>query len=210
MSELELGAGVQWGKTMIPIFNDIFQKLSTKIDGIETKIDSVNSNIDTIRNEIFSKVEAVQKTADAALKIAEETKKEMKKEISKVMNYCDTLKSENTRLKGYVNHLDNYSRRNNLVIGGIEESNEEHCEQLVLTFFKDKLKLDDDTVNAIKIDRCHRLGKRLAHVTRPRSLIVRFRDFSDRQCIWIAKKNLVDKSVHINEHFSGDTEFKRR
>ena len=57
---------------------------------------------------------------------------------------------------------------------------------------------------------CHRLGKQFGHKSRPRSIIVRFLDYNDRHIVWMAKKNINDKTLSINEHFGGDTEFKRR
>ena len=206
MSVYELKPSTQWGKNLIPTLNNIFNKLSDKID-------DVNTNIIDIKNDLILKLETAQNTANTALKIAEESKAislDLKEEMNKIVNYCETLKTENINLKQNVNQLDNYSRRNNLVIGGIEEKDNEQCENLVRTFFKDKLKLDSNSVNHMRIVGCHRLGKQFGHRGRPRSIIVRFLDYNDRHIVWMAKKNINDKTLSINEHFCGDTEFKRR
>ena len=121
--------------------------------------------------------------------------------MNKIVNYCETLKTENINLKQNVNQLDNYSRRNNLVIG-IEEKDNEQCEKLVRTFFKDKLKLDSNSVNQMRIVGCHRLGKQFGHKGRPRSIIVRFLDYNDRHIVWMAKKNINDKTLSINSQRS--------
>ena len=58
----------------------------------------------------------------------------LKEEFTKVHYHCENLKAENFRLKKHVNHLDNYSRNSNLVIGGLREKDNEsmnQCEQLV-------------------------------------------------------------------------------
>ena len=120
------------------------------------------------------------------------------------------MKTENIILKQNVNQLDNYSCRNNLVFGGIEEKDNEQGEKLVRTFFEDKLKLDSNSVNQMMIVGCHRLGKQFGHKSRPRSLIVRFLAYNDRHIVWMAKKNINDKTLSINERFCGDTEFKSR
>ena len=206
MSIYELKPSTQWGKNLIPTLNNIFNKLSDKID-------DVNTNIIDIKNDLILKLETAQNTANTALKIAEESKAislDLKEEMNKILNYCETLKTENINLKQNVNQLDNYSRRNNLVIGGIEEKDNEQCEKLVRPFFKDKLKLDSNSVNHMRIVGCHRLGKQFGHRGRPRSIIVRFLDYNDRHIVWMAKKNINDKTLSINEHFCGDTEFKRR
>jgi len=170
MTDYTLNDKVQWGKNLIPTLNAIFNKLSEKLDDINTtinnRIDDVNANIKATKDELLEKIVIVQKTADLALKKAEESKKlseELELKFDKIDFYCENLKTENTRLKGQVNHLDNYSRRNNLVIGGIAENTEdtaEHCEQLARTFFTDKLKLDAADVDQLRIMRCHRLGRK--------------------------------------------------
>ena len=51
-----------------------------------------------------------------------------------------------------MNHLNNYSHRDNLVIGGIKESDNEmgrKCEELVRKFFITKLKMEHDNVEKI-------------------------------------------------------------
>ena len=176
----------------------------------------------------MKKIDNIRKTTDNALKIANENKRcteEMKEEIKKELreefkedfhkmkNYCENLESENVNLKGRMNHLDNYSRRNNLVIGGIrEDEGAEQCDQLVRTFFIEKLKLSSDDVRAIKFVRCHRLGRHQGqHIpARPRSIIVRFCEFSDRQAVWSERRNLEDHTLSMNENFCSDTEFHRR
>ena len=206
MSVYELKPSTQWGENLIPTRNNIFNKLSEKIDDVKT-------NIIDIKNDLILKLETVQNTAKTALKIAEESKAisfDLKEEMNKILNYCETLKTENINLKQNVNQLDNYSRRNNLVIVGIEEKDNYQCEKLVRTFFKDKLKLDSNSVNQMRIVGCHRHGKQFGHKGCPQSIIVRFLDYNDRHIVWMAKKNVNDKTLSINEHFCGDTEFKRR
>ena len=77
------------------------------------------------------------------------------------MNYCkvncDELKFECKTLKQHSNKMENYSRRKNLVIRGIsEEKNESSviCEEKVREFIKNKLKLHNDTVDAMKFAGC--------------------------------------------------------
>ena len=82
--------------------------------------------------------------------------------------------------------------------------------KLVRVFFKDKLKLDSNSVNQMRIIGCHRLGKQFGHKGRPRSIIVRFLDYNDRHIVWKAKKDINVKTLSIHVHFCGDTEFKRR
>ena len=128
---------------------------------------------------------AVKHVAQSALSLAEQNQNDIteirtelrntKSELTEVlielkkskneMNYCkvncDELKFECKTLKQHSNKLDNYSRRKNLVIRGIgEEKNESSvvCEQKVREFIKNKLKLHNDTVDAMKFAGCHRIS----------------------------------------------------
>ena len=99
MSVYELKPSTQWGKNLIPTLNNIFNKLSDKID-------DVNTNIIDIKNDLILKLETAQNTANTALKIAEESKAislDLKEEMNKIVNYCETLKTENINLKQNVN-----------------------------------------------------------------------------------------------------------
>ena len=84
-----------------------------------------------------------------------------------------------------MNHLNNYSRRDSLVIGGIKESDNEtggKCEELVRAFFITKLKMEPDNVERIRFVRCHRMGGKHNKYTaiRHRQIIVRFQNFHER------------------------------
>ena len=47
---------------------------------------------------------------------------EYKEQSLKIEHYCANLEAESTKLKGRINHLNNYSRRDNLVITPITKS----------------------------------------------------------------------------------------
>ena len=124
----------------------------------------MNENINAIREDLISKADYAQKTADNALNIATDAKRiseEYKEKFEKIEHYCGNLEAENIKLKGRMNHLNNYSRRDNLVIGGIKESDNEtggKCEELARAFFITKLKMEPDNVERIRFVRCHRMG----------------------------------------------------
>ena len=79
------------GENLIPTLNNIFSKLSKKID-------SVNESINVIKFDLINKIDNAQKTAESALQIAKDTKG-LKEEFTKVQYHCENLKAENFRLK---------------------------------------------------------------------------------------------------------------
>ena len=84
-----------------------------------------------------------------ALSLAEKNKKEIdgiKSNVGFVEFTCDRLVNENKMLKKRTINLDNYSRRNNVVIRGISENSSEsnvECEVKTRKFMINELKLDD-------------------------------------------------------------------
>ena len=132
-----------------------------------------------------------------------EVKGELKTEIksleTKVLELESTIKQQDEKISG----LEIYSRRDNLIIEGIPESPNEDIKSKILTFFVDKLGVSNG--KDISISRVHRLGKP-PHTTphsvkRPRSVIVRFHYFPDREKIWKSSWKLKDRSFHVREDF---------
>ena len=198
----KLDSDKKFGKSFIGDLNVIFISILNKLD-------SVNDNITGYRAELCAKIDDTRAVADEALKLSKQNAEQL--QMFKFEN--DELKSENIYLKKPVCHLENYSRRNNLVLRGIREQNGEICEQLVRKFFKDQLKLDDPTITAMKFIRVHRLGKIIPKTRggmESRPIIVRFYDFHEKQKAWGARKNISDNAVSISENFCGATEFNRR
>ena len=79
------------------------------------------------------------------------------------------------------------------------------------TFCKDKLKLESEVIDCIKIVRCHRLGEKQHGKTKwicP--IIVRFFNFGDRQQVWSARSKLAGTSYSVSENFTGETEYNRK
>ena len=80
--------------------------------------------------------------------------------------------------------MEDYSRRNNIVVDGIPERNDENNKQLqasVVNLFKVKLSIDPD------IEVVHRIGRTLGD--RPRSVMIKLRQYKHRQeCLNSASK----------------------
>ena len=115
------------------------------------------------------------------------------------------------------NNLENYSRRNNIVIRGIPENNIEsnaECEGKARNFFRNELQLNEETVRKMHFVRVHRMGlfqRKNNHVkVLSRPIIVRFKDYADKSMVWAARNKIRTDSLYISENFSAETEFRRR
>ena len=107
-----------------------------------------------------------------------------------------------SKLMDDIDNLEAYARRDNLLIEGIHESPNENIRQKIIEVLEKKLKVPD--ASPIKFMRIHRLGTP-PHLNphasiHPRSVIVRFQDFSDK--VWKASWSFKDKHVHVREDFT--------
>lgn len=97
-----------------------------------------------------------------------------------------------------VDELENRSRRNNLIIYGIQEETTETSDDLANTIKNDIfLAKLDITVN--NIERCHRIGKKEGK-TRP--VIIKLLDHRDKTSILKACSKLKGSDYSISEDFS--------
>ena len=106
-------------------------------------------------------------------------------EMNILKKECLVLKRENEELKKQSNDMETYSRKNNIIFNGIPEVLGETnalCESAVRAFLRNTLKIDGAVVDGIQFILCHRL--RAQRYTMVRPIIVRFRDYSDRECVW--------------------------
>lgn len=131
-------------------------------------------------------------------------------QLNEAHTAISTLKSDNEILKEHVTlasaqsdilnrkivELDDYSRRENVLICGLPEEREENCFIAVKNLFTH---IGGPTV---QIQRCHRLG--MYKAGRTRDIIVRLVYFQDKIEILRRRRDL-PQGVYINEDYSPET-----
>ena len=209
----------EWGKSLIDTLNGIFS----------TFLADVTKQFDEIKLDIATKVEAVEKSATDALALAQENQKNFeifKEETNKKIDYVvaenKSLKYLNDRLEVKVkqnvqqsNSSENYSRRNNIVVRGIVETDNEtneKCEEEIKSFLLNKLSLSAESVSALRIERCHRMGgkRRGAAQQHKRPIIMRFGGYKDKSIVWDKRSQLTGREYSMSENFSRGTEYNRQ
>ena len=117
-------------KSLIATLNVIFTK-------IEQKLDEVNDGIKDLKDgTLLQDVAHAAAAAAEAVAIAVQNSAaigDIKKDIYGIF-LIKSMQNENVKLRKHVNHLENYSRRSNLVIRGITENEGETssgCENAV-------------------------------------------------------------------------------
>lgn len=119
----------------------------------------------------------------------------------------NNLSAELREFERQIEYIDNYSRRNSLVIRGLPGSNDESwedTEKQVRHMIKNKLKLDESN---IEIERAHRTGKVSESGSRP--VAIKFLRYKDKEDILSNAKKLKDTGIYINQSYSDKLNAKR-
>lgn len=102
-------------------------------------------------------------------------------------------------LESKIDDLENRSRRNNLIIYGLNEEQDETSEMLEKTVNQKVIK-DILEMNPVEIERVHRIGKPDPNKTRP--IIFKLLDWRQKSQILARGRKLKDTGVSIGEDFS--------
>lgn len=123
----------------------------------------------------------------------------MKKEIVELKN--NKLEEELSTIKKRMDYQEDYSRRKNLRIDGIDENQGENWEmtqEKVQRLFREKLGMGD-----VQLERAHRLGstqlRRDGEPLRPRTIVARLSRYSDRQQALRSSPKLKNTNIYLNE-----------
>ncbi len=125
----------------------------------------------------------------------------MQSNIAKNATDITLLQDKNVQLKQKLERHEAYSRRDNLVVCGLEETKDEDVESVAQRFFQQLLKED---YQPIPVVRSHRLGSR-SNVGNGKqagcSFIIRFQSYSDRTKIWNKRQELQGTNIWLKEDF---------
>ncbi|XP_065645415.1 uncharacterized protein LOC136075900 [Hydra vulgaris] len=167
-------------------------------------ITSANMNILTERLDKLEKdtIKNITKTNDIANDLnATRQKFETVKQNTKKINIEVKDKSEILKIRNKLRVLEDRSRRNNLRIEGIKESENEswlESECKLHKLFKECLDIKN-----IKIERAHQSGPR--YIKKHRPIVLKLLNYKDKTEILKKSCKLKEKNIFINEDFSAET-----
>ena len=137
---------------------------------------------------------------------------DMNTRINLLENTSVLQQEEIKQLKRQIVSLESYSRRDNLIIDGIEENPGEIISEKVKVFFQNVLKLGD--ASQIQLANAHRLGSssyyRYKTGNHPRSVIVKFLIHADRERVWRASWKMEKSKFQVREDLPKLVEQNRR
>lgn len=166
----------------------LVKQMTERIDKLEGKISDLTASLEFTQHEV-----------DELKSINKEYEREKKDAMAKIASLTDQLHVTNERFKdleGRINYQEDYSRRKNLRISGIEErSGGETWEQTAATvgsLLEDKLQMP-----GLQLERAHRVGTR--QDSRPRTIVARFNRFCDREAAMRNAKKLKGTNIFFND-----------
>jgi ribA/ribD-fused uncharacterized protein len=116
------------------------------------------------------------------------------------------LKQENETLTDRIVALESYSKRENLIFQGITVTEKENCWAKVKNVMTTNLKLPNEFVDNIQVQRCHRLYE---NQVKSNKIIVRFLWYPDRERVWKARFNLARSGIILLEDFPPEIQARR-
>ena len=126
-------------------------------------------------------------------------------ELEKRDDQIKELEKNLTIAESRIEELEQYSRRNCLVIHGVKETTGEHTDQLICDLAKDKLTVD---IKPEDIDRSHRIGERGRSDRRGRPLhrpiIVKFCGYGPRSSVYASRSKLKTTGIYIHENLTSE------
>jgi len=172
--------------------------------GIKEKVDKmseVRAMEDTVMTEKFDDLkQSIEFLSKSLLEIKSELK-ETKKDITHLHGMKEdiiVLRNQNQKLVQRITYMEDYQRRDNIVITGLAEINGENCREKCSQLFKECFNVEAE------LTRAHRLGP--ASV-KNRKMIVRFKYFKDKEMIMSRRRVLKEKhaGVYIDDDYSVET-----
>ena len=141
----------------------------------------------------------VTESLDALSKKIDELETEIKNKDEKIQlleNRVEILKEEKESQGKEIDDLEQYSRRNCLLLHGVVETNTECTDDIIIITCAEELGID---VKQEDLDRSHRLGKVKRNDNKPRPIIVKFARYAVRNKVFSNKKKLKGKKLLMTE-----------
>ena len=123
-------------------------------------------------------------------------RKEKEREIAELKSTINSLNVRLDKADRALDRQEQYSRRNCLLIHGIDEENQENTDEVVINVLKKEM---DEEITHLDIDRSHRLGNRKLDKSKPRPIIIKFSRYNVRARIFKNKRKLKGKRTSVTE-----------
>lgn len=166
--------------------------------------------VNSLKSELSSMVSTMIEKLEEKLTTTSDESEALRQQVASQELQIAYLKNQHNHTMDRLLKMESYSMRENLIISGVRESENETEQQIrekIQKLFRDDLKLDV----TIPILRCHRLGPNKTSAgpgRKHRDIIIRLTTHSDKKTILRARKNLAKKRppIYINEQYPREIE----
>lgn len=178
------------------------KKISNRMDGLYEKFDcyknDVDAKLDTIRadtnakiNELTDTVKFLSAKHDEQLEI----NSGLENKLALIERHQQLVKQKILHHDKEMDALEQYGRRNCLVLHGVAESEGENTDAVFVDTVSSRIGVN---IEQRDLDRSHRLGKPNAD-GRPRPIIAKFARYNVRSNVFANKKRLKGSNVMLTE-----------
>jgi hypothetical protein len=154
--------------------------------------------------DILSELRAFRQEARDDVKSVRADVDQQGADLRKVEDKQTDLEQENASLKDKISQLEDFNRRNNIIVGGIPEGNGretwEDVEEKVRQSIIADLGMAAQAVDKLAIDRASRLGKRRQGGSRP--VKVAFANLKDKDSVLRRAREVKPETPYFREDFS--------
>lgn len=146
--------------------------------------------------EVLVNDEVLSKIAD---KVSEKINLiQLKTDVQQVDLRVSQIEGDNEKLKMQLNNCEQFLKRNNIRIIGVEETDHEETVTTVSKLLKEKLDIEED----VKYDVMYRIGGSLIE-DRPRQIFLRLGNYEHKKIIMQRRRRLKGTGVVIVEDLTG-------
>ena len=179
--------------------------ISDAPEWFKTAFEFQNKQMNSIKEDIDKSLKFASDSAASALSKTGDLEKRITKlelENQQMRHQVGILEDKHKLVLDKLSKLETHSRKNNLVLEGVpEEQNEtnEKSQKLVKDIIKDTLEIDED----LDLATVHRFGSENPE-GKPRPIVVAFQHPRDRRSVWKKKTKLKNTNYILQENFSKD------
>ena len=184
---------------------DTNESLQTEIERVSGAI--LDKKLDLLASRLESKIETKIAELEAKFQNVQNEIKELKEDVSDSINHVEyVLKQDIDCTWEYAVKNEQYSRKNNLRILGLDEREDENLEEKFIEAIANNF---NETVESNEIDIIHRIGQRLSNQAssgnpKPRPVIVKFVSNKTKTRILMRRRQLKGKPLVIMEDMASD------
>lgn len=193
------------------LFTQLLQQQESNFKTVvELLVNNVNNRIDQLTRETQELKCSLQFSQK---EIEDLTKKNVRleSESNSARAETTTIRETMTKITEKADYLEGQSKRNNVVVDGIPESQNEswkETEDKVRGVITEKLHLDS---SQMVIERAHRTGNPSGYSgKRPRPIVIKFLRYKDKMAVLGKAKDLKGTNIYVNDDFTEAVRQKRK